>query len=192
MLLSSVIIILREVLEAALLFSILLAFSKQFDINFKWFGLSTLLGFLCALFYALNLAEISNLFEGVGQEVSNALMQYVIYFLLVLYMYNYVRLKSVRQIQIHSTYVLILLISLILFFAIIREGSEVILYVISATHQKEHIFPVIIGVFIGSGIGISIGFISYFILISLSSKWAKTTGLTLLTLISAGMISQAC
>lgn len=191
MLLSSVIIILREVLEAALLFSILLAFSKQLNINFKWFGLSVLLGFPCALFYALNLAEISNWFEGVGQEVSNALIQYIIYFLLVLFMFHYVRLKSISQFKISSTNVFILLISLILSLAIIREGSEVILYIISASHQKEHIFPVIIGALIGSGIGISIGFIFYYLLISLSLKWSKITGLTLLTLVSAGMISQA-
>ena len=40
MLLSSVIIVLREVLEAALLFSVLMALTSRLALSFKWAGWS--------------------------------------------------------------------------------------------------------------------------------------------------------
>jgi len=196
MLLSSVIIILREVLEAALLFSILFAFSKQLNINLKWFVLAVVIGLSGALLYALNLGEISNWFDGVGQEVINAFIQYALYLLLLFYMVYYVRLKHTHTDNSYplsnaSTSIISLLLIFILSLAIIREGSEIILYIVSALHRKGHIFPVVTGVFIGSGIGLSIGFLFYYLLINIASKWAEKTGLTLLILVSAGMISQA-
>ena len=83
MLLNSVIIVLREVLEAALMISILLALSKQINISYSWIIWSLLIGTVGAVVYGISIPMVSEWFDGVGQEVTNALMQYAVYILLL-------------------------------------------------------------------------------------------------------------
>ena len=188
MLLSSVIIVLREVIEAALLFSILIALSKLMNFKSAWIILFLISGLISSVFYAMNIDIISEWFDGVGQEVVNASIQIIIYFMLLLYiivLMQYYKKKSI------SMPVLISLLFIISIFAITREGSEIILYFYSVTHHDNHPFPVITGMGIGASIGISVGFLFYYLLVSMKQSWSINLGLILLILIGAGMISQA-
>ena len=90
MLLTSVIIVLREVLEAALLISILLALSSVLGLSRRWLGWSLVFGMAGAIIYSLGVAAISDWFDGVGQEVTSAALQFLIYLLLLL-LYHYHR-----------------------------------------------------------------------------------------------------
>jgi len=188
MLLSSVIIVLREVLEAALLFSVLIALSKQMGVNFRWLVWSMLLGLLGAFIYGMNIQLVSEWFEGVGQEVSNALIQLVIYFMLVLYM---LMLSYYSYRQKTSKFLLSLIMTVIVALAMTREGAEIILYFFSVTHSDAHYLAVLVGMTIGASIGISIGLLFYYLLNSLKPERSIFIGLILLLLVSAGMISQA-
>ncbi|MDH3510677.1 MAG: hypothetical protein OER85_07450, partial [Gammaproteobacteria bacterium] len=85
MLLSSVIIVLREVLEAALIISVLLALANTLSIGPRWTGWGVGFGLLGAVVYAGNTAAVSDWFDGVGQEVVNALIQFAIYCCLMLF-----------------------------------------------------------------------------------------------------------
>ena len=192
MLLSSVIIILREVLEAALLFSILIALSKHSGFDLRWVGWSLLTGLIGAVVYAQSIGVVSDWFEGVGQEVSNSLIQLTTYFMLVFYMALQLRFNHQQTDLKYSSGLLIKIIMIIIaFLAIAREGSEIILYFFSVTHSEDHYVAVIIGMTIGACIGISVGFLFYYLLINLTSKWAMNTGMVLLIMVSAGMVSQA-
>lgn len=188
MLLSSVIIVLREVLEAALLFSVLIALSKKMGVNFRWLVWSLLLGLLSAFIYGMNIQIVSEWFEGVGQEVTNALIQLVIYFMLVLYM---LMLSYFSYRQKTSKFVLSLVMTVIVALAMTREGAEIILYFFSVTHSDTHYLAVLVGMTIGASIGISIGLLFYYLLNSLKPERSIFIGLILLLLVSAGMISQA-
>lgn len=188
MLLSSVIIVLREVLEAALLFSILIALSKQMGLNFRWLVLSLLIGVIGAFSYGLNIYNVSDWFDGVGQEVSNALIQLVIYCMLVLYMLMLSHFLYKKKI---STFLLSFIMIVIISLAMTREGAEIILYFFSVTHSETYYLVVLIGMTIGASIGISVGLLFYYLLCSFKPERSIFIGLVLLLMVSAGMVSQA-
>ena len=75
MLLSSVILVLQDTLEAALLISVLLAISFQRWDKVTWllFGISG--GLFFSFLYASYMAEISEWFDYTGQEIVNASLQ---------------------------------------------------------------------------------------------------------------------
>ena len=188
MLLSSVIIILREVLEAALLFSIFIALSKQLGFSLQWVGWSVLFGLLGAITYGFNIDVVSEWYEGVGQEVSNAFLQLGIYFMLVVYMMILIRVINHQKISKSVLTVIMIIVSSL---AITREGSEIILYFFSVTRSDNHLIAVLIGMTIGASIGISIGLLFYYLLTNLVPKWSFIIGLVLMILVAAAMISQA-
>ena len=68
---SAVIIILREMLEAALLVSVLLAYAKSQNRSFRWLPISLLTGLTGAFFITYNLNTVTNMFDGIGQEILN-------------------------------------------------------------------------------------------------------------------------
>ena len=192
MLLSSVIIILREVLEAALLFSVLIALSKQMGINLRWLVWSLLFGLLGAFTYGLNINLVSDWFDGVGQEVTNALIQLVIYVMLVVYMLLLSSFTFNQNSMPHMMKSIISLIMVIIIsLAISREGAEIILYFLSVTHNNSYFLTVLVGMTIGASIGISIGLLFYYLLISLKPQPSIFIGLIFLLIVSAGMVSQA-
>lgn len=188
MLLSSVIIVLREVLEAALLFSILIALSKQMGLGIRWLGLSVFIGTCSAVAYGVNIEYVSEWFDGVGQEVTNALLQLIVYFMLVFYM---LMLSSFSDKNKASGRLLKFFMIVITSLAMTREGSEIMLYFFSVTRHDNYFMATFIGMTIGASIGVSIGLLFYYLLRSLSSKKSIFIGLTLLLLVAAGMVSQA-
>lgn len=188
MLLSSVIIILREVLEAALLLSILIALSRQLGFNLKWIGWSLLFGLVGSILYGINTDIVSEWFEGVGQEVVNALMQIIIYFLLVFYLAIVTQFLHQQKM---SNALLAFLMIVISTLAITREGSEIILYFFSVSRNDNHFLVVLIGMTIGASIGVSIGLLFYYLLINLKKQWSFVLGMGLLILVAAAMVSQA-
>lgn len=188
MLLSSVIIVLREVLEAALLISILIALSKKMGFGFRWLFWPLLFGLSSAFVYGMNIDIVSEWFEGVGQEVTNASLQLVIYVMLVLYM---VMLTFFLHNKKLSALLLNIVMITILSLAITREGAEIILYFFSVTHSKNYYMAVIIGMTIGASIGVSVGLLFYYLLSSLKLERSISIGMVLILMVSAGMISQS-
>lgn len=188
MLLSSVIIVLREVLEAALLFSILIALSKQMKIDAGWLVWSLIIGVCSAIAYGMNVEYVSEWFEGVGQEVTNALIQLVIYFMLAFYM---LMLSSFLHKHNISVKLLRFIMIVITSLAMTREGAEIMLYYFSVTRSENYYSATVIGMTIGASIGISVGLLFYYLLTSLKAEKSIFIGLVLLLLVAAGMVSQA-
>ncbi len=188
MLLTSVIIVLREVLEAALLISILIALSKKMGFGFRWLVWPLLLGISSAFIYGMNIDIVSEWFEGVGQEVTNASLQLTIYVMLVLYMLMLTFFAHNKKLSgVFLNFIMITILSL----AITREGAEIILYFLSVTHSNNYYMAVIIGMTIGASIGVSIGLLFYYLLISLRLELSILIGIILILMVSAGMVSQA-
>ncbi len=188
MLLSSVIIVLREVIEAALLFSILIALSKQMNFGSKWIAWSLVSGIIGAVIYAMNLDSVSEWFDGVGQEVVNAFIQFSLYLLLLIYIYLLIRFVYQQK---TSNLMLVIIFMVITTLAITREGSEILLYFSSITRNDNHLSAVLIGMTIGAGIGISVGLLFYYLLQNINPKWSIIVGTVLLILVAAGLLSQA-
>ena len=188
MLLHSVIIILREVLEAALLISAMLSLSHYLKIPLTWLRWAITAGLLGAMLYAKNIGVISNWFEGVGQEICNAVLQYSIYILLIGFC---ITLIIKKQLSATILKVIAWIISTIIALSMIREFSEALIYLQIAIVDKQHMMGIILGAFLGAGIGLSIGIIFYHLLNYLSDKWSFNIVIIVLSFIASGMLSQA-
>ncbi len=188
MLLNSVIIILREVLEAAILISVMLSLSLSCKLSFSWLTGSLALGLGGAIVYAKSIGTISEWFDGVGQEVINASLQYLIYLLLAGFCIWFIRKPSMSPTSLSIIrYVMAISISL----AMVREFSEIIIYLNVFPFQSAQFNGVMLGALLGFGIGLSIGIIIYYLQNFVSKKWSIWSIILTLGFIAAGMLSQA-
>ncbi|WP_160154662.1 FTR1 family protein [Microbulbifer sp. ALW1] len=188
MLLTSVILVLREVLEAALLLSILLAMSHYLGLRTRWILMALAGGILGSIAYGAGIGIVSQTFDGMGQELLNAAMQFAIYGLLLLVGILLIWNSAGRQ-----QYLLLLQWSMVLAVALatLREGSEVYVYLIAFRHQTDLLQSVLLGALIGAGIGFSIGALFYYLLLGLPRRRRLIFALVLLSLIGAGLCLQA-
>ncbi|WP_444910639.1 FTR1 family protein [Microbulbifer sp. TRSA005] len=188
MLLTSVMVVLREVLEVALLLSVLLATTRILDLRARWFYIALLLGGLAAIVYGENLARVSQAINGTGQELVNAGILIIIYILLIIV--TTLLLLNWRKQQYHLSIIqgtMLLAVTL----AIMREGSEVYVYLTSFWLHPPLLPSVIIGALLGAGIGYSLGALLYYFLCSLPPKYTLGISCILLIILAAGMILQA-
>jgi len=140
------------------------------------------------LLFAWQLRWISNIYDGLGYEISNAALQILIYavilvliaMLLKLYLWSTTNKKP-----------LLFFMGLALSLSIIREGSEILIYFSGFIHNRETLSSGIIGSIIGAGVGFSFGALFYFLLSALDKSLSLMVALGLLVLVGAGMCSQA-
>ncbi len=188
MLLNSVVIVLREVLEAVLLLSVFLACARFLRISNRWVVLALIAGALGALFYGYMLEPVSDLFDGVGQEVCNAFLQVAVFALILLIAFYFA-----RRARDQSRYGRVLQITMATAVAlsITREGSEILVYVSGFWSVSDIFSAVAIGSIIGACIGFSVGVLIFFLLLAQPSQRVMPISVVLLLLIAAGMSSQA-
>ena len=187
MLLNSVILVLREVLEAAMLISVLLALSLSFRqrISWLWWGLG--LGFLGSVLFASLLEVITDSLDGAGQEVANASLQGLVYCLTV-------AVVACSQQQAHGDSprrVMSLLMASAVACAMIREGSEILVYITGFAASQEHWGAVYAGSAMGAGIGVSLGVLLFSALRALENDRTQFACIVLVAMMGAGMIMQA-
>jgi high-affinity iron transporter len=188
MLLTSVIIILREVLEAALVISVLLALGDRMQVGRRWASWGVGIGLLGAMVYAATTATVSDWLDGVGQEVVNAFLQIAIYCCLTLIIVLFTKSHE-RAAPIGKSIALLMMASVSL--AIVREGSEILIYLSSFTNDPELLEPILLGGMVGAGIGTSVGALTYYLLLNVNRRWSPYASIVVVMLIAAGMASQA-
>jgi high-affinity iron transporter len=187
MILSSVIIILGEVLELAVLTSLFLALSFRLEMSRRWIAYAILAGSICAILYALSFDVVSQLFDDFGQEVVNAGIQLGIYIsLLVFNSIIFISYKKPVAIK-HLKWAMISGVSL----AVTREGSEIFLYISGFISSEQLITPVLTGSILGAGIGLSVGILIYYLFINMPHRRSLYTGYVLLLFVAAGILLQA-
>ena len=191
MLLSSVIIILREVLEGALLMSVLLALSAHRNWNFRWSLAALLCGFTGALIYAAEFEKVATWFDYVGPEIINASLHIIIVVFLTGFSLIYQRQENKPGRDNKYTKTAIIFMSTAFALTIIREGSEILLYLSAYLDKSDSLISVMLGGSLGAGIGISIGVLLYYSLTYLIPVYTTKIGFFLLAFFSAGMLSHA-
>jgi high-affinity iron transporter len=187
MLLTSVVIIIREVLEAALLVSIFLSMCRQLGFSQAWFKWGLLAGLLGSVWYGSQMATISSAMDGVGQELSDAGIQILIYFCLLFSCQKLVFLFHRRQ---QATTGLFFAMAAAIALAVIREGSEIYIYLSAFQGKQESRLGLYSGSVIGFGIGLSFCALFYYCLLSYTPRRALVIGSVLLSLVAGGMIMQ--
>jgi high-affinity iron transporter len=186
MLISSVIFVLQETLEAALLISVLMAISHQQSL--KWLFVSLLAGALLSFIYASNMHQVSEWFDYVGQEVINATLHATITLSIILFSWSLSRSKRHSQNKIPTLYFISSAASVT--FAITLEGSEILIYFSSFLQEGNQQQTVAIGSSVGFAIGISIGILLFYILRALPASLSHYVPIFLLALFAGNMLSQ--
>lgn len=189
MTLSAVIIILREVLEAALVLSLLVSSTRLMGLPSRGIIAGFALGMGGAVTATLFVDAISESFDGVGQEVFNAVFLAGIVLLLIVYGAGLDR--RVARDDGLTGWLLVMVSCLIVALAITREGMEIIIFIYGFAADPAELLPVLVGGAIGAGIGISLGVLIYYGLINLPDRLAVAVPLLLLALVASGMASQA-
>jgi len=190
MTLSAVIIILREVLEAALVLSLLVSTTRQMGLPYRGILAGFLLGMAGAVSATLLMDVISDSFDGVGQEVFNAVLLTVIVLLLIVYAAGLDRRITAKG-NGPAAMLLLVLSCLVVTLAVTREGMEIIIFFYGFSTDPAELLSGLVGGAIGAGIGISLGVLIYYGLINLPERFAVVVPLVLLALVASGMASQA-
>lgn len=197
MFLSSVTLVLQEMLEAALLVSVMLMFShlfhrlwpESFSVTHRWIYFSAAFGVIGSALLAYFTPAISTWFDYVGQEVVNAGMHlvslgFIVVLTFVVTITRYMRTPRSRNKLV--TFSMASIVSL----SIAREGCEIVLYLQGVTMQSDNISTVLFGSLLGAGIGGSIGILLYYSLVSMRALLARRLGVVLLSLIAGNMAGQ--
>ena len=197
MLLTSVLLILQETLEAALLVSMLAVVSLHAGRGLTWLPWGFTAGTALALAYAANMREISEWFDYAGQEVTNAALQSAIALALVPLSWLLGRGMSattpappqVAPTRAARRYGLLCALAVTL--AITREGSEILVFLTGFVGEHEQADAVLSGSAIGFGIGISVGVLLFYALLPLRGPRGRWVPMVLLALFGGNMLSQA-
>jgi high-affinity iron transporter len=195
MFLDALILILQEIIEATLLISVLLVLGAALrrmwpagrPLGVNWVPAALGLGLLGALVYGWMMPVTSSWFDYAGYEVLNALMQTAMIALLVssVLMLNPPHATARRIAWVKAGMITVVALG------IVREGSEIILYLNGVLGQGGNMTPVTLGGLMAAGIGCSSALLLYYFLNALPAVLALRTALVLLALFSGNMASQA-
>ena len=188
MLINSVIIILREVLEAVLMLSVLMAVSRVFGLGIRWAAFAIGLGIVGASLYAASMQSVSEWLDGVGQEVVDASLQLLTFAALCGCVFLLVRAWGRRG---QSADTLVRLMTAATAIAITREGAEIFVFVSGFLGSEFFLTGVASGSLIGAAIGCSIGALFYYLLLEQPQRRLLPLTSVLLVLIGCGMSAQA-
>ena len=196
--LSALIIVFREVLEAALVIGIVCAATRGVKGRgaMVTFGIGA--GIAGAMLVALGAERIADLAAGMGQELFNALILLTVVIMLgthILWMSRHGEElardagragESVRSGQ-KPPRILAALVGL----AVLREGSEVVLFLYGIAAGGSTAAAMLTGSVAGVGLGALVGFALYSGLLTIPSRHLFAVSSALLTLLAAGMAGQA-
>ena len=133
--LPSAIIVFREVLEAALILSVVAAATRGVRGRSIWLASGTFAGMVGAIIVAAFASRIADAVEGVGQEIFNASVLGLA--VVMLGWHNIWMQRHGREIAAHMTKVgedaangstTMFAVALAVSLAVLREGSEVVLF----------------------------------------------------------------
>ena len=197
--LAVIIIVLREMLEIFLIVGMVSAALKEVGYRKKVIsvGGGVGLGLFISICFAFVLNEINMLFDGEGQEFLNIFILSSSIFCIawtLLWMSGYSKKLANKvhnaSIKMKKEDVNIWPMILLILFAIIREGGELILFLFGLSTGGIDNYDMIIGVIVGIVIGLMFSFGVYSGLINLEIKRFFKVINCLLVLLAAGMASQ--
>ena len=184
MLLTSVILVLREVLEAGMLISVFLALSLHWRQGISWLWWSLAAGLIGAVLFASVLDVITDAFDGAGQELANASLQVLMYCLTLI-------IVTLSRSRYAYRGLMSFLMAATVSCALIREGSEILIYILGFASAQEQAAAVYAGSAIGAGIGVSLGVLLFSALRALEEKWLQFASIVLIALMATGTVMQA-
>lgn len=195
---GSLVIVFREVLEAALVVTVLLAATRGLAGRNQWIGGGVGAGIVGALIVAYFAGNIAGALAGIGQEVFNAGVLFLAVLMLAwhnIWMSSHGREMAVNLKQVGSKvsagnlpfYFLATAAGL----AVLREGSEIVLFLYGISLSGSNATQLTLGGVLGLAAGVAVGACLYFGFLRIPmSALFRVTGILIL-LLAAGMAATA-
>ncbi len=195
--LGSAVIVFREVLEAALVIGIVLAASRGIASSRRWVLAGLLAGIAGSLLVAAGAESIASALEGVGQEVMNASILFGAVLMLAwhcVWMQKHGadiarEMRAVGHDVSTGTRPLHVL-ALVVGLAVLREGSEVVLFLYGIAAGGAGSGALLGGSVLGLAAGVAAGAVLYFGLVRVPTRHLFSVTNWLIVLLAAGMAGQ--
>ncbi|HVV28229.1 MAG TPA: FTR1 family protein [Rhizomicrobium sp.] len=196
---SSLIIVFREVIEAGLIVGIVLAATAGVPQRGRFVALGVAAGVVGACLVAAFAGELANLFEGSGQEFFNASILLLAVAMLTwhnVWMASHGRqmaleLKAAGH-QVKTGERTLTALAVVVGVAVLREGSEVVLFLYGIAAQGgTSATGMVAGGALGLAGGAAVSALMYFGLLSIPAGKLFQVTSGLITLLAAGMAAQA-
>ena len=195
--LTSAIIVFREILEIALILGVISAATKGIEGRAKWIAAGLLGSVAGSAIVAYFANEISMAAEGLGQELFNAIILFTATALIawtVLWMATHAKqlaahLKNVGK-KVADGSLPMYSLAVVIAITGIREGSEIILFTHGILASGTPVSTVLLGSSIGLVGGTVIGALLYFGLLQIPTKNIFKVTSWLLVFLAAGMAAN--
>jgi high-affinity iron transporter len=191
-------LVFREVLEAALIVGIVAAATRGVAGRGRWIGGGIALGIAGAILVALGAGWIADALSGSGQEWFNASILLAAVCMIgwhVVWMSKHSRelaaqMKSVGRDVSSGTRPMTALMTVVA-IAVLREGSEIVLFGYGLLAGGSSGSGLILGGLMGLAAGVALGYAIYFGLLKIPLRHFFTATNSLLVLLAAGMAASA-
>ena len=196
--LGTALLVFREVLEAALIVSIVCAATRGVPRRDRWIGSGVGLGILGSMIVAAFAEAIGTAVSGVGQEVFNATVLLAAVVMIAwhaIWMASHGRELAAQSKALGTSVaagtrpMTALLIGVTI--AVLREGSETVLFVYAQVATGSGIESWLTGVLVGIAAGAAVGYALYAGLLRIPMRHFFSATNWLLLLVAAGMAAQA-
>jgi len=196
---SSLVIVFREMLEMALVVGVLMAATRGMTGSRHWIGLGVLGGLVGAGLFALFMEQVESSFSGDGEFLFNAAILLIASVLIawtVFWMSRHGREMSHRMNRVgvavkdgDSPFTALAIVS---FAAVMREGGEAVFFLFGAAQSiGEEGWALLSGGLLGAVIALTVGVVIYLGLVRIPVNKLFSVAGWLLMLLAAGMASQA-
>ena len=197
--LASLLIVFREVIEAGLIVGIVLAATRSVAGRGFWVGLGIAGGIAGACIVAAFAEQLAGLFQGSGQELFNAAILSIAVLMLAwhnVWMAGHGKQMANEMRQMGAEVSLgqktLAALAVVVGVAVLREGSEVVLFLYGIAAQGgQSTASLLAGGALGLLAGASVSALMYFGLLTIPARRMFSVTSGLITLLAAGMASQA-
>ncbi len=196
--LGALIIVFREVIEAGLIVGIVMAATRGVPTRGRWINIGIGSGVLGAAIVALFAGVISQAFEGSGQELFNASVLGVA--VVMLMWHNAWMARHGREIAAEMRSIgtavsegakPLTALAIVVGIAVLREGSEVVLFLYGIMAQGTSGSALLAGGVLGIAAGAAFSGLTYMGLLAIPTRHIFTVTTWLIALLAAGMAAQS-
>lgn len=195
---AALVIVFREVLEAALIIGLVLAATRGLAGSRRWVGFGILGGLLGAAIVAMFAGMIADALAGYGQEVFNACVLLLAVTMLAWHNASMAVHGREMALEVHGVgdavrvgrrplYTLAVVVGL----AVLREGAETVLFLYGLAASEGGFATAVSGGAMGLVIGVAVGATLYYGLLRVPTRHLFSVTTWMISLLAAGMAAQA-
>ncbi len=196
--LSTAVLVFREVLEAALIIGLVAVATRDIAQRSRFIIGGILTGLAGAVVLAMFAEYINEAAAGIGQELLNAIILLTAVFMLS--WHNIWMKKHGKELAMHAKQTghavnegeqSLIALSVLVGLAILREGAEVVLFLYSMIAAGTPVSQIGTGGLLGLGVGVLFGAGMYFGLLKIPTRHLFRVTSIMLLLLAAGLAAQA-